>query len=69
MYLERDKGVVAGRSPFQKPGGGTVSVTEEENKQRTDGQKSLCLILDSVAFRDDGSVGGANPGISLKHQC
>ena len=42
-----------------------MSITEEENEQRTDGQKSLCLILDVVAFRDDGSVGGANPGKSL----
>ena len=67
VYPERDIGVVAGRFPVSESSGGTVSVTEEENKRRTDGQKSLCLILDVVAFRDDGSVGGANPGISLKH--
>ena len=63
MYPERDKGVVAGGSFFQNPGGGTMSVTEEENERRTDGRISLCLILDVVAFRDDGSVGGANPGV------
>ena len=69
VYPERDKGVVAGRFPVSESSGGTVSVTELENGQRTDRQKSFCLILDEMAFRDDGSVGRANPGISLKHYC
>ena len=53
--------------PFQNQGGGGYQERHGGGEQTKDGRKSSGLILNLVAFRDDGSVGGTNPGISLKH--